>query len=227
MKIQIDNVSKVYNDGRPGLDHVSLVINDGEVIALIGPSGSGKTTLLRCINGLTPYDTGTIIVDTLEVKACNINQICRGVGMVFQHLNLFPHLTALENVVLAQVVVQKISRGESVKYAESLLTKVGLENKYHCYPANLSGGEQQRVAIARALALNPKIMLFDEPTSALDPEMTEEVLEVMKALADEGMTMAIASHEMGFVRRVADTVYFMDEGHIVEHGTPNVIFDKP
>mgnify|MGYP001772811853 CR=1 FL=1 len=211
------------------LDDVSLSVKRGEVVVIIGPSGAGKSTLLRCINHLEKPDRGTIIVDGIPLthEKANINKIRAEVGMVFQQFNLFPHLTALENITLAQIVVRKRSRQEAERIAMELLEKVGIPDKAHAYPAQLSGGQQQRVAIARALAMQPKIMLFDEPTSALDPEMIKEVLDVMLQLAREGMTMVVVSHEMGFVKAAADRVIFMDAGKIVEEGTVDQIFNNP
>ncbi len=211
------------------LDDVSLSVKRGEVVVIIGPSGAGKSTLLRCINHLEKPDRGTIIVDGIPLthEKANINKIRAEVGMVFQQFNLFPHLTALENITLAQIVVRKRSRQEAERIAMELLEKVGIPDKAHAYPAQLSGGQQQRVAIARALAMQPKIMLFDEPTSALDPEMIKEVLDVMLQLAREGMTMVVVSHEMGFVKAAADRVIFMDAGKIVEEGTVEQIFTNP
>jgi polar amino acid transport system ATP-binding protein len=211
------------------LDDVSLSVKRGEVVVIIGPSGAGKSTLLRCINHLEKPDRGTIIVDGIPLthEKANINKIRAEVGMVFQQFNLFPHLTALENITLAQIVVRKRSRQEAERIAMELLEKVGIPDKAHAYPAQLSGGQQQRVAIARALAMQPKIMLFDEPTSALDPEMIKEVLDVMLQLAREGMTMVVVSHEMGFVKAAADRVIFMDGGKIVEEGTVEQIFNNP
>jgi polar amino acid transport system ATP-binding protein len=211
------------------LDDVSLSVKRGEVVVIIGPSGAGKSTLLRCINHLEKPDRGTIIVDGIPLthEKANINKIRAEVGMVFQQFNLFPHLTALENITLAQIVVRKRSRQEAERIAMELLEKVGIPDKAHAYPAQLSGGQQQRVAIARALAMQPKIMLFDEPTSALDPEMIKEVLDVMLQLAREGMTMVVVSHEMGFVKAAADRVIFMDAGKIVEEGTVEQIFNNP
>jgi len=207
---------------------VDLVVRRGEVVVIIGPSGSGKSTLLRCINHLESLDGGHIIVDGIPLtQAENINRVRAEVGIVFQQFNLFPHLTALENITLAQRVVRKRSREESERIAMELLNKVGIPEKAHAYPAQLSGGQQQRVAIARALAMQPKIMLFDEPTSALDPEMIKEVLDVMLALAKEGMTMVVVSHEMGFARAAADRIIFMDEGLIVEETTPELLFTAP
>lgn len=211
------------------LDDVSLSVKRGEVVVIIGPSGAGKSTLLRCINHLEKPDRGTIIVDGIPLthEKVNINKIRAEVGMVFQQFNLFPHLTALENITLAQIVVRKRSRQEAERIALELLEKVGIPEKAHAYPAQLSGGQQQRVAIARALAMQPKIMLFDEPTSALDPEMIKEVLDVMLQLAREGMTMVVVSHEMGFVKAAADRIVFMDAGKIVEEGTVEQIFNNP
>jgi len=211
------------------LDDVSLSVKRGEVVVIIGPSGAGKSTLLRCINHLEKPDRGTIIVDGIPLthEKANINKIRAEVGMVFQQFNLFPHLTALENITLAQIVVRKRSRQEAERIAMELLEKVGIPDKAHAYPAQLSGGQQQRVAIARALAMQPKIMLFDEPTSALDPEMIKEVLDVMLQLAREGMTMVVVSHEMGFVKAAADRIIFMDAGKIVEEGTVEQIFNNP
>ena len=225
--IQIQDVHKYF--GRVhALRGVNLNINKGEVVVILGPSGSGKSTLLRCINHLEIYNTGKIIVDNIVLKSAqNINTVRREVGMVFQSFNLFPHLTVLDNVTLAQKVVRKRNPEEAKKIAMDLLKKVGIEHKFKAYPGQLSGGQQQRVAIARALAMNPKIMLFDEPTSALDPEMIKEVLDVMLNLAKEGMTMVVVSHEMGFARAAASRCIFMDEGQIIEQGHPNDLFDHP
>ena len=199
----------------------------GEVVVILGPSGSGKSTLLRCINHLEVCNSGKIVVDGILLKtAQNINTVRREVGIVFQSFNLFAHLTALENLTLAQMKVRKRPRREAEKIALDLLAKVGITDKAACYPGQLSGGQQQRVAIARALAMNPKIMLFDEPTSALDPEMIKEVLDVMLALAKEGMTMVVVSHEMGFARAAASRCIFMDEGQIVEEGPPDKLFSR-
>jgi len=208
-----------------GLD---LDIARGEVVVIVGPSGSGKSTLLRCINRLENYDRGKIVVDDIPLdSARNINAVRREVGMVFQSFNLFSHLTVLNNLMLAQRVVRKRPPAEARQTALDLLDKVGIPDKADAKPAQLSGGQQQRVAIARALAMNPKVMLFDEPTSALDPEMIKEVLEVMLALAAEGMTMAVVSHEMGFTRAAAKRVIFMDEGQIIEQAPPDVLFNNP
>jgi polar amino acid transport system ATP-binding protein len=225
--IQIKDVSKRF--GRvEALRGVSLDVGEGEVVVIVGPSGSGKTTLLRCINRLEEYEEGTIVVDGMTLdNTSNINAIRSEVGMVFQSFNLFAHLTALQNLVLAQCIVRKRSREDAEKVARALLAKVGIPEKAKAHPAQLSGGQQQRVAIARALAMNPKIMLFDEPTSALDPEMIKEVLDVMATLAKEGMTMMVVSHEMGFARAAADRVIFMDEGLIIEQATPQDFFENP
>jgi len=200
-------------------------VHKGEVVVIIGPSGSGKSTLLRCINRLEEYDAGRIVVDGIPLdSAQNISAVRREIGIVFQSFNLFAHLTAMENLTLAQRVVRKRPRGESEKIALELLAKVGIPDKAGAYPIQLSGGQQQRVAIARALAMNPKIMLFDEPTSALDPEMIKEVLDVMLALASEGMTMVVVSHEMGFARAAAKRIILMDEGQIIEEAAPEKLF---
>ena len=222
--IHIENVHKHF--GRiHALRGVSLDVHKGEVVVIIGPSGSGKSTLLRCINRLEEYDAGRIVVDGIPLdSAQNISAVRQEIGMVFQSFNLFAHLTAMENLTLAQRVVRKRSRGESEKIALELLAKVGIPDKAGAYPIQLSGGQQQRVAIARALAMNPKIMLFDEPTSALDPEMIKEVLDVMLALASEGMTMVVVSHEMGFARAAAKRIILIDEGQIIEEAAPEKLF---
>jgi len=219
--IEIEHVSKRF--GRVvALDDASLTVEQGEVVVIIGPSGSGKSTLLRCINHLESVDSGRIVVDGIPLtEAKNIDKVRAEVGMVFQLFNLFPHLTALQNITLAQLVVRKRPTEEAVRFAHELLEKVGIPEKADSYPAQLSGGQQQRIAIARALAMQPKIMLFDEPTSALDPEMITEVLDVMLDLAKEGMTMVVVSHEMGFVKAAAKRIFFMCEGHIVEETTPD------
>ena len=225
--IQIKDVKKRF--GRvEALRGVSLDVNEGEVVVIVGPSGSGKSTLLRCINRLEEYEEGTIIVDGMTLdNTSNINAIRREVGIVFQSFNLFAHLTAMQNLMLAQCIVRKRSRKEAEEIAQALLAKVGIPEKAKAHPAQLSGGQQQRVAIARALAMNPKVMLFDEPTSALDPEMIKEVLDVMTSLAKEGMTMLVVSHEMGFARAAAQRVIFMDEGLIIEQATPHDFFKNP
>jgi polar amino acid transport system ATP-binding protein len=226
--IVIRDVHKHFGTQVHALRGVSLDVYPQEVVVVIGPSGSGKSTLLRCINRLEAVDRGSIVVDSIPLdRAKNINRVRTEVGMVFQLFNLFPHLTALGNVLLAQRVVRKRKPQEAEVIALELLDKVGIPEKAHAYPAQLSGGQQQRVAIARALAMQPKIMLFDEPTSALDPEMIKEVLDVMLELASEGMTMVVVSHEMGFVRAAADRVVFMDQGQIIETTTPELLFTAP
>lgn len=218
-----------YFDEIKAVDGVSLNIEKGKVVVVIGPSGSGKSTLLRCINHLEIPTSGEVWIDgeQLTHAAKQINEIRAEIGMVFQLFNLFPHLTVLENVTLAQKVIRKRSKEEAIQIAIEKLERVGIPEKANAFPSNLSGGQQQRVAIARALAMDPKIMLFDEPTSALDPEMIKEVLDVMLDLAQEGMTMVCVSHEMGFVRSAADEVVFMDFGKIVEHTTPEGLFNNP
>jgi polar amino acid transport system ATP-binding protein len=207
----------------------STHIDKGEVVVMIGPSGSGKSTFLRCLNRLEEIDSGDITIDGVNItdRKVNINKVREDIGMVFQHFNLFPHKTVLENVTLSQIVVRKRKKEEAVEIARGLLDKVGILEKEGVYPSQLSGGQQQRVAIARALAMRPKIMMFDEATSALDPEMIGEVLDVMKTLAKEGMTMVVVTHEMGFAREVSDRVVFMDEGQIVEEGTAEHFFKNP
>ncbi len=211
------------------VDGVSTVVARGEVVVVIGPSGSGKSTFLRCLNGLESFDAGHVVVDGVDLadRKTDINKVRREVGMVFQQFNLFPHKTVLQNLTLAQTVVRRRGRDEARDKARTLLRKVGIAEKENEFPSRLSGGQQQRVAIARALAMDPKVMLFDEPTSALDPEMVGEVLDVMKTLAREGMTMVVVTHEMGFAREVADRVLFMDEGKLVEEGTPEHFFTAP
>jgi polar amino acid transport system ATP-binding protein len=227
--ITIDKVSKTFPGGVQAVKDFTTKIRRREVVVIMGPSGSGKSTLLRCLNGLEEPDGGTIIVDgiPLDDNKRHRLEIRKEVGMVFQSFNLFPHLTALENVNLAQIRVRKKSQKEATNFSMELLKKVGISEKANNYPAQLSGGQQQRVAIARALAMMPKVMLFDEPTSALDPEMINEVLDVMKNLAREGMTMVVVTHEMGFAREVSDWVIFMDEGQIVETGTAEHFFKNP
>ena len=229
--IEVRNVFKTFQVPYKvrALVDVSVNIEAGEVVVVIGPSGSGKSTFLRALNRLESADSGHIWIDGIDVMSpkTDINKVRAEVGMVFQNFNLFPHKTVLENVTLAQVVVRKRSKEEARKTAMALLEKVGIQEKARVYPDQLSGGQQQRVAIARALAMNPKVMLFDEPTSALDPEMIGEVLDVMKTLAKEGMTMVVVTHEMGFAREVADRVIFMDDGAVVETGTPEHFFKDP
>jgi polar amino acid transport system ATP-binding protein len=226
--VEAREISKYFGTFK-ALDRVSFDVYDGEKVVIIGPSGSGKSTLLRSINGLETVDRGRILVDGIDIRdaTTDINKIREDVGMVFQAFNLFPHKTVLENLTLAQIIVRKRSRDEAAERAMGLLRKVGIPEKAQAYPSQLSGGQQQRVAIARSLAMGPKLMLFDEPTSALDPEMIGEVLEVMKALAREGMTMVVVTHEMGFAREVADRVIFMDSGAIVEEGAPAHFFTNP
>lgn len=227
-KIVVRNLKK--NFGRlEVLKDINLEIGEGEVVCLIGPSGSGKSTFLRCLNRLEDITGGLVMVDghAMSDKKINLNKIRENMGMVFQHFNLFPHLTVMENITIAPVELKKMTKAEAREKAMELLDKVGLADKADAYPAQLSGGQKQRVAIARALAMNPDIMLFDEPTSALDPEMVGEVLEVMKQLAADGMTMVVVTHEMGFAREVADRVIFMDGGYIVEEGTPEEVFGHP
>jgi polar amino acid transport system ATP-binding protein len=222
------DVEKFYGDFQ-ALHGVSLDVHEGEVVVICGPSGSGKSTLLRCINGLERIQGGDIVVDGMSVRdpRTNLTHLRSEVGMVFQSFNLYPHMTALRNITLAPVLVRKMKREEADAVAHELLRKVGIPEKAASYPGELSGGQQQRVAIARALAMRPKVMLFDEATSALDPEVIHEVLNVMLALAREGMTMAVVTHEMGFAREVADRVVFMDEGLIVETGEPKSFFASP
>jgi len=225
--IQVNSIHKYFGDLHV-LKGVSLQVEKGEVVVIIGPSGSGKSTLLRCINRLEEYNKGSIIVDGIPLDSTkNINLVRTEVGMVFQSFNLFPHLTVLENLMLAQRIIRKRDKAEAESIARQLLVKVGIPEKADNHPIQLSGGQQQRVAIARALAMNPKIMLFDEPTSALDPEMIQEVLDVMLNLAKEGMTMVVVSHEMGFARATANRAIFMDDGCIVEEATPDELFSHP
>lgn len=226
--IELRNIEKHYGSFK-ALAGINLNIDEGEVICVIGPSGSGKSTMIRCINLLEQYDPdGEIIVDGIKVqKGKNLKDVRAEVGMVFQSFNLFPHLTILKNIMLAPMRVKGIDEKAAAIAARALLAKVGIETQADKYPDQLSGGQQQRVAIARALAMEPKVLLFDEPTSALDPEMVGEVLDVIKALATSGVTMIIVTHEMGFARQVADRVIFMDDGQIIEQGTPKQIFDDP
>ncbi|MHC4958282.1 MAG: amino acid ABC transporter ATP-binding protein [Planctomycetota bacterium] len=224
-RVELKGVSKRFGDVRALVD-IDVAVQQGEVVVLIGPSGSGKSTLLRCVNALEIPDTGEVLVEGRRVDAHDkgIDAVRADVGMVFQHFNLFPHLTALGNVMLAPRLVRN---AEDEAAARALLERVGVGDKHDAYPDTLSGGQKQRVAIARALAMEPLAMLFDEPTSALDPEMVGEVLAVMQQLAGEGMTMLVASHEMGFAREVADRVLFMDDGRLVEQGPPAQVFDAP
>jgi len=225
--IHMENVHKHF--GRVhALRGINLDVRVGEVVVILGPSGSGKSTLLRCVNHLEMATSGKIVIDGIPLKtAQNINAVRQEIGIVFQSFNLFSHLTVMDNLTLAQRIVRRREKGESKEIAMNLLAKVGITEKADSYPSQLSGGQQQRVAIARALAMNPKIMLFDEPTSALDPEMIKEVLDVMLALAKEGMTMLVVSHEMGFARAAASRCIFMDEGQIVEEGPPDTLFTAP
>jgi len=226
--IEIDNLHKSFGENEV-LKGISNHIAEKEVVCVIGPSGSGKSTFLRCLNLLEEVTSGTITIDGVEItdKHTNIPKVRSQVGMVFQHFNLFPHKTVLENITLGPMKVLKKSKEEAEQTARELLKKVGLADKETVYPSSLSGGQKQRVAISRALAMNPKIMLFDEPTSALDPELVGEVLAVMKDLAKEGMTMVVVTHEMGFAREVGDRVIFIDEGIVMEEGEPQVIFKNP
>src|SRR5207248_9952603 len=226
--ISIKNVSKWYGSFQV-LTDCSTEVASGEVVVVCGPSGSGKSTLIRCVNGLERVQAGDVVIlgDAITRRGVNLPALRTRVGMVFQSFNLFPHMTALENIMLAPMKVRKVPRAEAEQQSRALLERVGLREKAANYPANLSGGQQQRVAIARALAMQPKIMLFDEPTSALDPEMINEVLDVMTALAREGMTMMCVTHEMGFARRVAHRVVFMDEGQVIEEATPQAFFAAP
>jgi len=226
--IEIKNLCKSFGDLEV-LRGIDLNISSGEVVVIMGPSGSGKSTLLRCINRLEDITSGTVIVDGDDVmdRKTDINFVRTEAGMVFQQFNLFPHMTTLANVTLGPMKVRKMKRSQANELGLELLAKVGLGDKAHVYPDHLSGGQKQRVAIARSLALKPKVMLFDEPTSALDPELVGEVLEVMKQLGREGMTMAVVTHEMGFAREVAERVIFMDEGVIIEENSPDEIFFRP
>lgn len=227
--IKVDNVHKVYANNLHALNGVSETISRGEVVVIVGPSGSGKSTFLRSLNLLEVPTSGHIYFEGVDItsKATDINKHRQKMGMVFQHFNLFPHKTILENITLAPIKLLKKSKEEAEKEAMDLLKRVGLEQKANAYPSYLSGGQKQRIAIVRALAMKPDVMLFDEPTSALDPEMVGEVLELMKALAHEGMTMAVVTHEMGFAKEVATRVIFMDAGQIKEQGTPEAFFGNP
>lgn len=226
--IKVKNLHKKFNDLEV-LKGIDEHIRPGEVVVVIGPSGSGKSTFLRCLNLLETATEGEIYVDDEQINApgINVNRIRQKMGMVFQQFNLFPHLTIMENITLAPTLLKRMTKEEAVKKGQELLARVNLSEKADAYPAQLSGGQKQRVAIARALAMDPEIMLFDEPTSALDPEMVGEVLDVMKDLADSGMTMVIVTHEMGFAREVASRVIFMDQGVIMESGAPEEVFGNP
>lgn len=224
--IEIKKLYKSYGDNEV-LKGIAQTVSEAEVLCIVGPSGSGKSTMLRCINLLEIPTSGEVYIDGELVTSQNINEIRTKMGMVFQNFNLFPHMTVLENVTCAPINVKGVSKTDAEAKAMELLTRVGLDNKANAYPRSLSGGQQQRVAIARALAMDPEIMLFDEPTSALDPEMVGEVLDVMKDLAKEGLAMIVVTHEMGFAKEVADKVIFMDEGVIVEQGTPEEVLVNP
>jgi polar amino acid transport system ATP-binding protein len=238
MMVVMENVCKSFGPLEV-LKNINLSVSRGEVVCIIGPSGSGKSTLLRCLNHLERITSGRVFIEgqmidekvhgreRLKISQKKVSRICTELGMVFQRFNLFPHMTALQNVAIAPLTVKKLPHLETIDYAGELLDKVGLADKKDEYPSRLSGGQQQRVAIARALAMKPRIMLFDEPTSALDPELVGEVLEVMKELAREGMTMLVVTHEMGFAREVGNRVIFMDQGEIKEEGTPAEIFSNP
>ena len=226
--ISVKNLRKNYGKNEV-LKDINVDIHEGEVVCVIGPSGSGKSTFLRCLNKLEVSTSGSIVVNETDINdpKTDIDRFRENIGMVFQHFNLFPHKTVEENIMLAPVTLKKMNKNEAKEKAHTLLQRVGLEDKADQYPNQLSGGQKQRVAIARALAMNPDIMLFDEPTSALDPEMVGEVLKVMKELAQEGMTMVVVTHEMGFAREVSDRVIFMDGGYIVEEGTPDEVINHP
>lgn len=227
-KIIVNNLKKCYGENEV-LKDISITIKEGEVVCFIGPSGSGKSTFLRCLNGLEEITSGSAVVDGFDLTdpKININKARENIGMVFQHFNLFQHMTVEENIMLAPVELKKLTKVEAKIKAKELLERVGLGDKIEAYPSQLSGGQKQRVAIARALAMNPDIMLFDEPTSALDPEMVGEVLEVMQELAKQGMTMVVVTHEMGFAREVGTKVVFMDAGYIVEQGDPVEVINSP
>ena len=227
-KVKVTNLVKTFGDNEV-LKGINLTVENNEVVVIIGPSGSGKSTLLRNLNKLEEPTSGSIVIDNVDIAkdGVDINSVRENIGMVFQHFNLFKNLTVGENIMLAPVELKKVSKDDAAKEARKLLATVGLEEKFDATVQSLSGGQQQRVAIARALAMNPDIMLFDEPTSALDPEMVGDVLEVMKRLAKQGMTMVVVTHEMGFAKEVADRVVFVDDGQILEQGTPDQIFDHP
>ncbi|GEL05939.1 amino acid ABC transporter ATP-binding protein [Rummeliibacillus stabekisii] len=226
--IRIEHLNKSFGDLHV-LKDINLSVHESDVVCLVGASGSGKSTLLRCLNFLERKDNGNIFIqgDNIMPKTHDMNEVRQRVGMVFQHFNLFPHKTVIENIIEAPTVVRKVSKAEAIAEAKELLKKVGLEDKADVYPSKLSGGQKQRVAIARALAMKPDIMLFDEPTSALDPELVGEVLATMKELADEGMTMVVVTHEMGFAREVADWIVYMNEGQIIELDRPEEFFENP
>ena len=225
--IDIENLRKSFGDVEV-LKGIDLTIKEKEVVVIIGPSGSGKSTLLRCMNYLEEPTSGKVSVDGIVLDGeANINKVREEVGMVFQRFNLFPHMTVLDNIMLAPIKGRHITKAEAEDTARKLLARVGLADKADAYPSQLSGGQQQRVAIARALAMKPKVMLFDEPTSALDPEMVGEVLDVMRKLAEEGMTMVVVTHEMGFAREVGDRLLFVDDGRIIEQGDPKEVFEHP
>lgn len=226
--IKLQNVQKSYKS-LSVLKKINLEINKGEIVAVIGPSGCGKSTMLKCINGLEPINKGNIYINNIDItdKSIDLNKLRTEVGIVFQQFNLFPHMTVKENITLAPIKVKKMHKNDADILAMKLLEKVGLLSKIANYPEELSGGESQRVAIARSLAMQPKIMLFDEPTSALDPKMTNEVLDVMKDLASEGITMVVVTHEMSFAREVANRVIFMSHGQVIEEGSPDKIFTNP
>ncbi len=226
--IEMTHVNKFFGDFQ-ALHDISFSVKQGEIVVICGPSGSGKSTLIRCINRLEEIDDGTIVVDGMSVydKKSNLNEIRAEAGMVFQHFNLFPHLTILENTSIGQIKVKGISKEKAAEYSMALLKKVGLDHKAHDYPSSLSGGQKQRVAIARTLAMQPKIILFDEPTSALDPEMIGGVLDVMRSLSQENYTIVCVTHEMGFAKEVGDRIVFMDEGRIIEENTPTMFFEYP
>lgn len=226
--IEVKNLHKSFNDVKV-LSGINEEIHEGEVVVVIGPSGSGKSTFLRCLNLLETPDDGQVIIDgeQINLPKVDVNRVRQKMGMVFQHFNLFPHLTVMENITLAPVELKKMTPEQAQEKAMELLNIVGLAEKADAYPASLSGGQKQRIAIARSLAMEPEIMLFDEPTSALDPEMVGEVLDVMKNLAKSGMTMVVVTHEMGFAKEVGTRVLFMDEGNILESGTPQEVFENP
>ena len=228
VKVHVSNLKKSFGKLEV-LKDISMDIHEGEVVVLLGPSGSGKSTFLRCLNQLEIATEGEIIVDGNNItdKHTDINKVRENIGMVFQHFNLFPHMNILKNMTIAPVKLKKTPKKMATQQAMELLKRVGLEDRATAYPSQLSGGQKQRIAIVRALCMNPEVMLFDEPTSALDPEMVGEVLEVMRNLASEGMTMVVVTHEMGFAREVASRVLFMDEGKIIEQGTPKDIFENP